>query len=339
MSPKQGGVIRGGRSTRTTLVVAGIAALGVIQFYRPPHPAPTRPFAQRPLAAGASLNAFGSSRAVRLSFALPGDTVGFPLEVSGDPTSLTYEWVSTHDSTALEAPRPLNGPTFVAPLKPGFYHLVLVRGLDREVIPEPMVAVMLPFDQKMGSKINGYRIGTYVAEHFAEHDHPAGFLEVQAADSDLMVSAHLTLAEFITHDSQTDVWPKYLALNPRLLDKLELVLAKVGAHAQFAASGDTGQNVAFDVHSGFRTPTHNRAVPRAASDSRHEYGDAADVAIDADGDGRVTLKDELLVARAVDEVEDEHPDLVGGLGLYVSHLYRTPYVHIDARGTRSRWTG
>jgi hypothetical protein len=53
----------------------------------------------------------------------------------------------------------------------------------------------------------------------------------------------------------------------------------------------------------------------------------------------VTLKDEVLVARAVDQVEDEHPDLVGGLGLYVSHLYRTPYVHIDTRGTRSRWKG
>jgi hypothetical protein len=41
----------------------------------------------------------------------------------------------------------------------------------------------------------------------------------------------------------------------------------------------------------------------------------------------------------VAQVEDEHPDLVGGLGLYVSHLYRTPYVHIDTRGTRSRWKG
>jgi hypothetical protein len=63
------------------------------------------------------------------------------------------------------------------------------------------------------------------------------------------------------------------------------------------------------------------------------------VAIDADGDGRVTLRDEVLVARAVELVESEHPDLVGGLGLYTSRHYRTPYVHIDARGRRSRWTG
>ena len=339
VTPKRGGFIRGGRSTWTTLVIAGIAALGVIQFYRPPHPAPTRPFAQLPLAAGASLNAFGSSRAVRLTFTLPREPVEFPLEVSGDPSSLTYEWISIHDSATAEPPRPLGGSSFVAPAKPGFYRLALVRGLDREIIPEPTLAVMVPFEQKLGAKLNGYRIGTYVAEHLAEHDHPAGFLEVQPSDSDLMVSAHLKLGEFITHDSQTDVWPKYVALNPRLLDKIELVLAKVGAAARFAAAGDSASDVAFDVHSGFRTPTHNRTVPRAAGDSRHEYGDAADLAIDADGDGRVTLKDELLVARAVDQVEDEHPDLVGGLGLYVSHLYRTPYVHIDARGTRSRWKG
>jgi hypothetical protein len=77
----------------------------------------------------------------------------------------------------------------------------------------------------------------------------------------------------------------------------------------------------------------------AASDSRHQYGDAADIAVDADGDGRITAHDEYLVAQAVERVEEEHPDLVGGLGLYTSGLYRTPYVHIDARGTRSRWKG
>jgi hypothetical protein len=332
-----GGVIRGGRTTWMTVVIAGVAALGVIQFHRP-LVAPTKPFSREHLAADASLNAFGMSHAVRMSFALPGGAIEFPLEVSGDPTSLAYEWASLRDSSYVEAARPINGPNFIAPAKPGFYHLVLVRGLEREEIPEPTVAVMVPFRDKIGSTLNGYHIGTYLAERFAQHDHPAGFLEVREADAELMVSSHLRLADFITHDSQTDVWPKYVALNPRILDKLELVLAKIGSSARLASPGDT-MDVAFDVHSGFRTPTHNRGVPRAASDSRHEYGDAADVAIDADGDGRVTLKDEMLVAHAVDQVEDEHPDLVGGMGLYVSHQYQTPYVHIDARGTRSRWKG
>jgi uncharacterized protein YcbK (DUF882 family) len=96
---------------------------------------------------------------------------------------------------------------------------------------------------------------------------------------------------------------------------------------------------ALGVNSGFRTPAHNARVPRSARDSRHQYGDAADVVIDADGDGRITKADSRIVASAVDSVEELHPDLVGGMGIYTSSRYRTPYVHIDARGHRSRWRG
>jgi uncharacterized protein YcbK (DUF882 family) len=239
---------------------------------------------------------------------------------------------------ARETPRPVNGSAFITPATPGYYRLTIVRGVDRQIISEPTVAVMVPFEQKVAGRLNGYRIGTYLAERLGRQDHPEGFLEVRPEDAALKVSTHLRLGDFLTHDSQDDVWPKYVALNPRLLDKLELVLAKIGSHARVRAAGGEPE-VAFDVHSGFRTPAHNNGVWRAALDSRHEHGDAADVAIDADGDGRVTLKDEILVARAVEQVEEEHPELVGGLGLYTSANYRTPYVHIDARGKRSRWTG
>ena len=51
------------------------------------------------------------------------------------------------------------------------------------------------------------------------------------------------------------------------------------------------------------------------------------------------MTDEILVMLAVERVEDAHPDLVGGLGIYTSRRYRTPYLHIDARGKRSRWQG
>ena len=93
-----------------------------------------------------------------------------------------------------------------------------------------------------------------------------------------------------------------------------------------------------DVHSGFRTPLHNRRVPRAASDSRHQYGDAADLAIDANGDGRVSYLDGLAVAHAVEMVERDHPELAGGLGLYGNRGVGA-YVHIDVRGATKRWRG
>ncbi len=326
-----------------------IAALGVAAFYRPT-PAPTAPFAaiagegDGTVAAGPSLDAFGESHEVRVRVTLPEQRVEFPVQVSGDIESLSYEWIRERDSVGEDLPRPLGGGGFTAPRRPGFYHLAIERGTSRQILEQPTLVVLVPFSRKVGSTLNGYRIGTYIAEKITHHDHPAGFVEVGPEDLDLKVSDHLRLGDFITHDQQDSVWPKYVALNPRLLDKLELVLAKLGTRARMSAantdgSGEEPADVAFDVHSGYRTPAHNNGVWRAATDSRHEYGDAADLAIDADGDGRITVHDEELVARAVDEVEAEHPELVGGLGLYTSSRYNTPYVHIDARGTRSRWRG
>lgn len=337
-----------GRGLAGATVVLLAAIVGSYQFAHP-FRAPTEPFAALArdgagLKVGASLNAFGASRQVRLRFTLPARAVEFPVEVSGDPSSLTYAWVPANDTLAQGEERPVNGSAFVAPVNPGFYRLAISRGATRQIIAEPALAVMVPFEQKVGSRLNGYNIGTYLAERLGQHDHPEGFVRVDERDLDLRISKHLRLGDFITHDQQAEVWPKYVALNPRLLDKLELVLARVGSGARANVAIDEAResaqaDVAFDVHSGFRTPAHNGGVWRAARDSRHQYGDAADVAIDADGDGRVTLRDELIVARAVEQVEAEHPELVGGLGLYTSRNYRTPYVHIDARGKRSRWTG
>jgi hypothetical protein len=327
---------------RATVFLCAVAALAVTQIGRPPHQPPATTFARPPavLVANASLNAFGNSRGVRLRFALPGGDVEFPIEVSGDPSQLTYEWLPFRSSVPLDSARPLDGASVRAPDRPGFYRLVIIRGADRRVVNEPALAVMVPFTDKVGASLNGYHIGTYVAERLTEdHDRPSGFVEVRPEDVNLMASTHLRLGDFITHDTQEDVWPKYVALNPRLLDKLELVLSQIGARAFVRLDSSDAHDVALDVHSGFRTPAHNRRVPLAARDSRHQYGDAADVAIDADGDGRVTLKDQVLVVRAVDQVEDAHPELLGGLGIYVSHRYNAPYVHIDVRGTRSRWKG
>jgi uncharacterized protein YcbK (DUF882 family) len=293
--------------------------------------------------AWASGDAFGSSREVKLRFTLPSQSVEFPLAVAEDPSRLQYEWVVASDTAPATNPMPLKGASIVAPSRAGFYQLVLLHRsthdtgvVTRERIAEPTLAVMVPFAQKTAGVLNGYRIGTYLAERLSGHrEEPEGFLEVQPGDVGLSVSEHFHLGDFITHDGQAEVWPKYVALNPRLLDKLELVVAQVAKMR--GISPDSLD--ALDVHSGFRTPAHNAQVRRAARDSRHQYGDAADIVIDADGDGRFTRADSRLVANAVDSVEDAHPDLVGGLGVYTSDRYRTPYVHIDARGHRSRWRG
>ena len=318
-----------------------IATVGVVQFMRPSEMMPTAPFSRLAEAvshtpsrtASPASDAFGLSGNVKLRMALPSQTVEFPINLAGVTDSLGYQWIALGDSSSALPVRPLTLAPPVAPPKPGFYHMAIVRGVEREILPEPTLAVIVPFDQKVAGRLNGYNIGTYIAERFnrGDHERPPGFLEVRPANLDLQVTKHLKLADFVTHDDQGDVWPKYVVLNQRLLDKLELVFADLG--------GSVRPELVIDVHSGFRSPSHNARVPRAANDSRHQYGDAADLAIDADGDGRITMTDELLVMLAVERVEDKHPELVGGLGLYMSRRYPTPYLHIDARGKRKRWTG
>ena len=268
-----------------------------------------------------------------------GEHITFPLAVGGDPSKLSYEWTSLLGGDSSFAAQPITGADLSVPAEAGFYYLTLVNGKDRQVVKEPIVAVMRPFQDKAGSSVlDGYKIGTYLSEKLrgkTDKEHPEGFLKVYPQFLDIAVSKHLRLHHFITHDEQADVWPKYVALNPRLLDKLELVFAEL----ERMNGGVAQQPLELDVNSGYRTPAHNKLVRRAASDSRHQYGDAADVVIDANGNGRIDRNDHRLVAAAVETVERQHPDLAGGMGIYTSPLYPTPYVHIDARGQKVRWRG
>jgi hypothetical protein len=316
------------------------ASLGALQFKQPSSHFGSKPlaaFLSRSLPTAApSATAYGVSGGVLIKFALPGQLIEYPLDVHGDPSTLAYAWVPVGDSTEAQPSAPLLGAHFQAPLKPGFYRLALTRGDRRRVIEGLTVAVLVPFQQKQGTMLNGYRIGTYLAEKLAGNQNPPeGFLEINEGDVNLRISKHLKVGDFLNHDSQ-DTWPRYAAVSPRLLDKIELVIAELSRW-----HGGTSDDVtlALDVHSGFRAPDHNRRIVRAAKDSQHQYGDAADVAIDANGDGRYTAVDSRMVGLAVEIVELKHPDLVGGLGIYTSGHTRTTYVHIDARGKRVRWRG
>ena len=337
---------RSRRSGVGLFILFGLSALGAVQYLRP-DPAPSAPvfpnlaaaIAPALPSASATPDAFGRSGEVKVRFSLPDEQVEFPLALSGSTEGLHYQWVSVADSSAVGMPLPLTAEPLRAPAMAGFYHVSIVRDSAREILAEPTLAVMVPFDRKLGNWLNGYRIGTYLAERIAptrgarvaKDATPEGFLEVRPELLDLPLSTHLKLADFVTHDDQYNVWPKYVALNPRLLDKLELILADLG--------GAVRPELGIDVHSGFRSPAHNHETRRAARDSRHQYGDAADVQIDADGDGKITMRDEIRVMLAVERVERAHPDLVGGLGIYTSRRYKTPYLHIDARGKKSRWHG
>ncbi len=203
---------------------------------------------------------------------------------------------------------------------------------------------MLPFSAKQKGRIGSYFIGNWPYEHRAprsiEYTSPEGFIEVTAANESTYVSEHFRLADFLTHDQQ-DTWPKYLVLNERLIDKLELVIQDLNAH------GVHVEHLA--IMSGFRTPEYNRqgvGEGGRARDSRHQYGDAADVYVDNEArgrmddlnhDGRVDSRDAKVIRDAVDRVEAAHPELVGGVGIYRGNSMHGPFAHVDARGVRARW--
>ncbi len=203
---------------------------------------------------------------------------------------------------------------------------------------------MRSFAEKIAGWVNGYHVGYWPEEkgHLRSdaYGNPEGFIEVTPQNQDLRLSQHFRLRDFLTHD-QEDVWPKYIVLREPLIDKLELVIQDLEDRGIPAAQ--------MRVLSGFRTPQYNLALGDAsgrARESRHQFGDAADVYIDANGDGRmddlngdgrVNFSDTRVILAAVERIERRYPDLVGGVGLYHSSGPHGPFAHIDVRGSRARW--
>jgi hypothetical protein len=202
---------------------------------------------------------------------------------------------------------------------------------------------LVPFTEKKKGMLGTYRMGSWPAEQRNVADrygNPAGFIQVTAENQNTRISEHFRLRDFLTKD-QSNVWPKYLVLQENLVDKLELLIGALNSRGVKVSR--------MSVMSGFRTPQYNeRGVGKGgrAQNSRHQYGDAADVYVDNDGnggmddlngDGRVNTADARYLAKVVEEVEQEHPSLTGGVGIYSATSAHGPFVHVDVRGVKARW--
>ncbi|MDR0786942.1 MAG: hypothetical protein LBG44_03650 [Gemmatimonadota bacterium] len=229
---------------------------------------------------------------------------------------------------------PAGAPIF-APGEPGIWVLDNLAGSRITVV------TLVPATRIRGEYLNGYHLGIYPTAGSDPNDiytPPTGFIEVTPESRDLRISEHLTIGQFLTKD-QFEVWPKYVALDLRMIDKVELVVQELNA------MGIRADHIY--VMSGFRTPQYNGpgGDGRAAL-SRHMWGDAADMWIDNDGDGMmddlngdgdINFTDATIILRAVDRVEAKYPELIGGAGLYPESDAHGPYIHIDARGNHARW--
>lgn len=275
----------------------------------------------------------GASGKLRARVQSPGAAV--VSDTLPDGTELHFSSGSSEQATATTA----------APAVAGVWSLAVKAGAIVKPVTDLSVITLRPFTEKRRGRIGLYYIGSWPGEgtrSAARMSVPSGFIEVTASNQDTPVSEHFALRDFLTK-GQDNVWPKYLVLDMRLVDKLELVLADL------ASRGVRVDNV--QVMSGFRTPQYNakggNTAGRAAL-SRHMYGDAADIFIDNDGngrlddlngDGRVNLRDVRVIEAAAERVERAHPALVGGVGVYPAASGHGPFIHIDTRGYRARWIG
>jgi hypothetical protein len=225
--------------------------------------------------------------------------------------------------------------------EPGVHSLMGADSSDRSF----SLVTLVPFEARTSAgRIGPYRMGFWPAEkrgvRSEAYANPDGFIEVTPENQDTRVSEHFRLRDFLTKD-QASVWPKYLVLRTELIDKLELVISELGRRG-IAVRHMT-------VMSGFRTPQYNQKGVGSggrATNSRHQYGDAADVFVDNDRngrmddlnrDGRVDHRDAQVILDAAERVERAHPVLVGGGGLYRATASHGPFAHIDVRGTKARW--
>jgi hypothetical protein len=281
----------------------------------------------------------GISGRLAVQTALPGDTLR--------PDSLPEGARIVYDAHG----EPNGDSEPVRPASPGIRSVAVAVGKALQPIKDLRLVTMVPFSEKRQGRIGQYLIGTFPSEQGARgpgrappdrYANPRGFIQVTLENRDTRVSEHFQLKHFLTKN-QPNVWPKYLVLEMRLVDKLELVLADLRERGI-----DTKGVV---VMSGFRTPSYNSGGGNTAGRanlSRHTYGDGADIYIDNDGngnmddlnkDGRIDIGDARYMLEAVERVERRYPELIGGAGVYIACCGHGPFIHIDTRGYRARWTG
>jgi len=267
-------------------------------------------------------------------FALPGETleIGLVSATAGEDFRLQ----AAAGEVSRDAPENWR---WQAPVEAGVYPLHLSRLATGEAMTLN-VFVLVPYGEVEGGSLGRYEIGAYPAMPFRglpEYRPPRGFVKVSRENLDVRLSPHFTLRQFVC--KQVGEFPKYVTLRERLLLKLERLLEELNA------GGHTAET--FFIMSGYRTPAYNRAIHNV-SNSRHIYGDAADIFVDEDGnsrmddltgDGRVDLEDVDVLRRIVENMTDKpwYGPFSGGLGRYDAKPHRGPFLHVDTRGYRARW--
>ncbi len=265
--------------------------------------------------------------------ALPGENVEINLETSSEGSILGI--ANFGDLVSNE-----NGKwQIVAPLKSGSYYLTFTEKTSGETL-QITLFVNVPATQKNGEYLNKYRIGKYPENGYKkdlDYTKPEGFIEVTEKNKNIFITPHFQLKQFLC--KQKSGWPKYVIIKPKLLIKLELLLAELNK---------SGRNVkTLVIMSGYRTPYYNKLIGNVKF-SRHVFGCAADIYVDnnSDGviddlnsDGKNDMDDEMVLFKIINSFDKDpnFSELIGGVGNYKKNSRHTYFIHIDTRGYKARW--
>ncbi|BFM09919.1 hypothetical protein R50072_00720 [Simiduia litorea] len=264
---------------------------------------------------------------------LPGQTINLTFDEKDDDA---YSLVASQQSINSKA----GLIRYLVPSKKGHYSLQ-IKKQNSDASIQLQLFVLVPSTEIKNGSLNGYKIGNYPEplRGLAEYQAPVGYIEVTKDIESLKISPHFTLGQFLC--KQASGYPKYIVLRPRLLQKLELFLEDINSKGIRADE--------LVVMSGYRTPHYNRSIGNVSA-SRHLYGGAADIFVDVspknnymddvNGDGKVTVADATHLYQIADSLvaRTGRKDLTGGVGKYDKTSNHGPFIHIDVRGTKARWS-
>lgn len=186
--------------------------------------------------------------------------------------------------------------------------------------------------------LNSYPMGFFGGiESVTRRSIPDRFIELDSSTIGTRLSTHFAISDFLC--TIRGDWPQYMALDLRLVQKLEALLAVVKTHYPEAR----------DIHiiSGFRTPAYNAAIGNETDTSLHLYGKAADFWIegwpannlmdDVDRNKRIDVYDGEYIIGLIRSLEARGEVAAGGASAYRWTESHGPYVHADTRGSAARW--
>lgn len=200
---------------------------------------------------------------------------------------------------------------------------------------------IVPYTAMKNGSLDGYRVGEYKAEPLRgleTYERPKGFIRLGQSNGGLWVSDHYRMRDF---QCKLDGPAKFLILRTEALVKLEILQHELETRHGLDFSR-------FTIMSGYRTPYYNARIGNETGYSRHLYGDAMDIYIDENGDGkmddvnrdgRVDTGDARFILRVAESIDQsrEWGWLKGGAGVYHANSAHGPYIHVDARGYVARW--